>query len=71
MKRVRGWLFDNKEYSYNGYVAEANTSLLNALAHVHAYLINRGQGAEQMLALAVIAQDRKHFEDRLYELIEN
>jgi hypothetical protein len=70
-KRLRDWLFGKKEHSYKGYVAEANSSLLNTLAHVHARLIDKRQVTQQMLAVAVIAKDRKDFEDRLYKLIES
>jgi hypothetical protein len=70
-KRLRHWLFGKKETAYQGYVAEANSSLLTAIAYVHARLVQREQSAEEVLVLAVIAKDRKDFEDRLYTLIEN
>ena len=70
-KRLRHWLFGNKESAYQGYAAEADASLLAAIAQAHARLIQSGHSAEQIVALAVIATDPEDFAERLYTLIES
>ena len=70
-KRLRHWLFGEKETTHKGYVAEAHPSLLTALAYVHGRLVDREQSAVQIFILAVSALNRQDFEDRLYLLLEN
>jgi hypothetical protein len=69
-KRLRGWMFGKKESSYKGYAAEAEPALLKKVAVAHARLIERGQKAEQLLAVARAATDGADFANRLDDLIK-
>jgi|SRR5687768_6766348 len=69
-KRLRGWMFGKKEYSYKGYAAEAEPALLNQVAVAHAHLIEKGLKAEQILATAWEAKDGADFANRLDDLIK-
>jgi hypothetical protein len=68
--RLRGWMFGKKEHSYKGYAAEADPALLRKVALAHALLIERRQGAEQILAIASAAKDRTDFANQLDDLVK-
>ena len=51
-RRLREWLFGEKETSYEGYAAKADIALIKKIAVVHARLIERQQKGERILALA-------------------
>jgi len=68
-RRLRWWMFGEKTESFSGYVQEADTELLNQVAHTHAILITRQQTAEPILALAVKVVNRTAFKDGLKNLV--
>lgn len=67
-KRLRFWLFGNKQHSYKGYVQEAEPALLERLASTHAVLVGKEQITQQILTLAVIARDVEEFSSLLDQL---
>lgn len=69
-RRLRGWMFGKKEHSYKGYAAEADPALLKKVATAHARLIERRQGTEQLLAIALAAKDGTDFANQLNDLIK-
>ncbi|HVC96691.1 MAG TPA: hypothetical protein VND64_23640 [Pirellulales bacterium] len=69
--RLRRWVFGNKERSEKGYVAEADTRLLEAVAIAHAVLHQAHQTSTPLLAAAIASADREDFEKRLADLTQN
>lgn len=69
-RRLREWMFGEKEHSYRGYAAEADPALLGKVAAAHAHLIERGRKAEEILAAAQTAKDSADFATRLDDLIK-
>ena len=70
-KRLRGWMFGEKDHSYHGYVAEADLTLLTKVAHAHLSLIGREQTSEPILALAAKTNDQANFVNQLEKLIKS
>jgi hypothetical protein len=68
-RRLRLWIFGAKTESFSGSVQEADTGLLNQVAHTHTILINRQQTADPILSLAGKVVNRTAFEDGLNNLV--
>lgn len=63
--RLRAWIFGDKEHAMKGYVAEAEVSLLEPIARVHAHLLIDRQSAAAILDWAAATDDRHRFEAEL------
>jgi hypothetical protein len=70
-RRLREWLFGEKETTYTSSVAEADPLLLKKVATAHARLLERQEKAERILAIALAAGDKADFSRRLDDLIRN
>jgi hypothetical protein len=66
--RLRFWVFGDKQHTRRGYVAEAEHTLLRALAATHARLLLAGRDAGPILAVAVEADGRRAFDAKLAAL---
>lgn len=67
-KRLRRWLFGQKDHTDRGYVAEADPALLEQIVHAHARLIEKERTAGEILALAATTESQPDFVRCLAEL---
>ena len=71
MVRLRKWIFGDRRYTDQGYVAAGDRALLMQVARAHAGLLLVGQTSEKIAAAAARCTNRREFASQIADLERN